>query len=93
MRRFIPLKNNRKKGERVSGEVEGKWVTFRKYKAIPKGCSVPRQICIVCREERIHKLSPNYSSKVCKDCALSASLRSDSTLKHLIASPEVSSNG
>jgi len=57
-------------GEKVTyKDQDGKTKSFRKHKGLPKGCSVPRQICIKCLKKVIHKNDKRYESKVCKDCA------------------------
>lgn len=49
----------------------GKRKTIRLYKHVPKKCSVPRQICIRCRVNRIPKLMrKQYEAKVCRDCEI-----------------------
>lgn len=76
----IYTKNSRK-GEKLVGIVkkeikiadkvlwtETKKVIFRKHKALPKGCKMPKKICIVCLKTTIHKNDSNYESKVCKNC-------------------------
>lgn len=40
---------------------------FRLRKSVPKKCSRPRQLCIVCLKV-IHKNSKNFLTKICKDC-------------------------
>lgn len=64
----------RKQGALIKGVVVEKetgeriQVKYRKYKTLPRGCSVPRQICIRCRIEVIRKNSPCYEAKICKNC-------------------------
>jgi len=61
-----------KKGEKIIEVVllpngMKKVVKMRKYKSLPKGCSVARQLCLVCRKH-IHKNDLNYDKKICKPC-------------------------
>lgn len=52
----------------VTSQKTGKPRVQRVTKTIPKKCSTPRRICLVCQKNSIHKLSKNYDSKVCSDC-------------------------
>jgi hypothetical protein len=74
----IKINGSRKKGDKISGEIEKydnngkcylKKASFRKYKFLPKGCKVAKRICIVCLKNEIHKNDNNYESKICKACA------------------------
>lgn len=66
-RRFAKTVRKRK-GEKIKGKIGDRDVSFRKYKAVPKGCSTPRQVCIKCLTNVIHKNDSNYESKICKSC-------------------------
>jgi hypothetical protein len=46
---------------------DGKEVIVRVHASIPKGCSVPRQLCIKCRS-RIHKNDSRYEKRICREC-------------------------
>lgn len=43
-----------------------KKISVRKHK--PARCSAAKRICIVCKTQKIHKLSAHYSSRVCAVC-------------------------
>lgn len=57
----------KRKGEKVTGFVNGKKVSFRKHKSLPKGCKVAKRLCISCFIP-IHKNDKNYELKICKSC-------------------------
>ena len=57
----------KKKGELITGSVNGKRIVFRKYKTTPKGCSRVKRLCIKCFT-LIRKNDLNYESKICKKC-------------------------
>jgi hypothetical protein len=46
----------------------GKTKVVKRRVHLPKGCSVPHQICILCLKNRIHRNDPRYESKICKSC-------------------------
>lgn len=57
---------------RVTSTAPGKEdarVVLKKRKAVPKGCSVPKQICISCQQAVVKKLSKHYDKKLCSSCA------------------------
>lgn len=77
----IVYTNNSRKGEKITGIVkkeikikdrvmwvETKKVSFKKHKSLPKGCKMPKRVCIKCLTNTIHKNDSNYESKICKDC-------------------------
>lgn len=39
-----------------------------KLKYPPRGCSVPRRICILCQKTPIHKNDARYDSRICFSC-------------------------
>ena len=47
---------------------KGKTVSVYVKKNVPKGCSVPWQICLTCRTARIRKGSKYYDAKKCSEC-------------------------
>lgn len=63
--KFKPRKPSKKIKATTHG---GKPVTIRVHKGVPKGCSVPRQICIKCLKTKIEKRSKLYDGKVCAAC-------------------------
>lgn len=72
------INGSKRKGEKITGSVPSydsngnlcfKKKSFRKHKALPKGCKVAKRICIVCLTNVIRKNDNNYESKICKDCA------------------------
>jgi hypothetical protein len=54
------LENDAERDHAVMGQEK------RKYP--PRGCSTPRQICLICRSRVIHKNDSRYREKVCRHC-------------------------
>lgn len=48
---------------------DGKIITLKLHKRIPKKCSTPRQLCLKCRRYIPKKDSPYYQQKICRKCA------------------------
>ena len=41
---------------------------IRKLKRVPSNCRTPKQVCIHCQRNYVHKLNNGYDSKTCNEC-------------------------
>lgn len=86
-----PKKGIKKQATRVriaeDGTVDKKKVKVYLYKRPPKGCSVPRQICIQCRKTVIRKQSKLYLGKRCASCLALSYQGEHEPLNRAVASP------
>lgn len=70
----VLINTNRFPRKQPTGEVvtlvteSGREKKIRLRSTVPKKCSSPRQICIKCTVQTIHKNSKNYDSKICEKC-------------------------